>query len=121
MQRQPDGRLVRGRPKYPMPCMGRDVQTISRFHRDRRLTVNLKPRCTLEHDNPFMLILVVPKVIGRGVTMGQNPLQTKVGGGNEGLDKLLRQVRRQVSEKVRERIHAKKTKFRWRAERRKPP
>ena len=71
--RQLNSRLIPGRPLDPMPFVRRDVDEITRPHL-HRLIVSFKQQLRLpfQHDDPFVLILIVPEVIGTGVAVGDD-------------------------------------------------
>ena len=99
MHRQPDRRLLWRRPLDSMPLVCRNVDEVPRLHLDCPI-LKPKPCRSLQHDDPFVLVLVVPEAFGRGLAVGDDSLDADLGGGQKRLDKLLGQVRREVGEEV---------------------
>lgn len=58
--RQPDRRFVGRRPFDPVLVMGRDVHEVAGLHFNGFILESQSSR-SLQHNNPFVLVLVVPK------------------------------------------------------------
>jgi hypothetical protein len=65
-----------------------------------RLILEYQPSRPLQHDDPFVLILVAPKSIRRSVAERDDPFDAHVGGVKQGGEKLVRQVLGEVSEEI---------------------
>ncbi len=72
-----------------------NVDEIADLYLDHAIP-ELQPRRSLEHDDPFVLILIVPKALGRGVTVRDNPLDSDVPCIEQCRQKLVRLARREV-------------------------
>ena len=77
MHRQPDGWLVRRRPCHAVPLMGGDVDVVAGLHLEDAI-FELKSSRALQHGDPFVLILIVPKTLGRGMAVGDDPFNSHV-------------------------------------------
>ncbi len=104
MYRQPNGRFVWCGPLYAMSPAGRDDDKITRLHREK-FGVVFEPqlRFSLQQQHPFVLMLIVPEVVGRGVSMRNDPLDPQRLILEESLDNFVGQVGWDVGEDV---VHA---------------
>ena len=59
-----------------------------------------QPSRPFQHHDPLVLVLVVPKVFGRSVAVRNDPFDTDVGGVEQRREKLIRQVRREIGERL---------------------
>lgn len=68
-----------------------------------RLVVAFKEqfRFTLQHDDPLILILIVPEAFGAGLAGGNDPLDTDVLVFDQRHDEFIWEIRWQTGEKVR--------------------
>ena len=81
--------------------MRRDVDEITRLQVDR-LVIALEEQLgfALQHDNPFVLVLIVPEAVGTGLACGDNPLDADVLVLGEDINKFLGKLAREVGEEV---------------------
>ncbi len=106
MNRQPDRRLVGGRPFDLMSLVGRDVDEIAGFQLDGLLrTLEAEPRRALQHHDPLVLTLDIPESARRGMTVGDNPLDADLRGFEQCGEKLVVQAGRKVGEEVGGGVH----------------
>src|SRR5579875_1343415 len=105
MDRHPDGRLVRVGPLDPMSPMSRDgdERTGPQFY--RFLPLESQPGGSLQEEDPFGSLLVVPEALGRGVAQGDDPLDAEPWRAEERLDEFLVQVGGDVGEEIGEALH----------------
>src|SRR5579883_119953 len=98
--RQPDRRLLWGGPFDPVLLMRRDIDEIAGFHLHHPI-LKEQPCSAFQNDHPLMLVLIVPKPFGRCVAVGDDALDTDVGGFEQCGEKLVGQLRGKFSEEVR--------------------
>ena len=79
MHRQRDRRLVRRCPFDPVFLVSRNVHEVVGLHL-YRLILEYQPSRPLQHDDPFVLILVAPKSIRRSVAVRDDSFDAHVGG-----------------------------------------
>lgn len=72
MNRQPQG--VHRRAFHPMLAMGRDQQVIARLEFDLLFVRKGEGGGAFEEENPFVLRLVIPKILRARLAVGLNPL-----------------------------------------------
>ena len=89
--RQPDRRLLGRRPLDPVAAVGGEVDVVARPHLDH-LIRELQPRSPLEHKDPLVFPLIVPKAFRRRVAMGDDPLDADIVCGEQGGDKLIGKI-----------------------------
>ena len=101
MYRQPNGRLIRRRPLDSMAFVRPDIHVIAGPHfQEFVVTLELEPRCSLQHDHPLMLVLVIPEPIGGRMAVGDDPFDPHRLGIEESLQKLVGPIIRDVGEEV---------------------
>lgn len=61
-----------------MLSVGGDIEEVANFHFNRAV-LELQSGCSLEHDDPLLLRLVVPEIGGRGVAVRNDPLDPHIG------------------------------------------
>lgn len=76
--RQPYGWLRFRCPLHPMSAMRRNIQVVTATKEHGVTFFELQLGLTLEQDHPFMLILIVPKVLRAGVSSGHDPFDTNM-------------------------------------------
>ena len=68
MHRQPDCRLVRGCPFDPVSFVRRNHQKVARLQLDGLfVAIEPQPSRPFQHHDPFVLVLVIPESVGRGM------------------------------------------------------
>ena len=110
MDCQPDGQLIGRCPLYAMAPVGGDVDRIARVQCDD-CPVILKPqsRGALEHQHPFVLVLIVPEPGWRRMPPRDNPLDAQSTGLQQRLDQFVRHRGRDVGKEV---LHKEAVRFR---------
>ena len=100
VNRQPDRFLRRIGPIDAMPPVRRDVDEVAgiQFHDN---VLESDPGGALEHQHPFVPVLVIPKIFGRRVSLGYDPFNANICRAEERLDKLVGQPLGQIAEDVR--------------------
>lgn len=99
MHRQPNRRLLRIGPLNTMPPMGRDVDERAGRHLDQ-LILEPQPGGTLEQQDEFALGLIVPEALGRGVALGDDPLDAEIRPFEDRLDEFLGKGGGEIGEEV---------------------
>ena len=67
-----------------------------------RIVFKSQPRLPFENDHPFILILIVPFIVGRCLSVGDNPFDPQAITGQQGIEDLTGFGRRQVVEQLSE-------------------
>ena len=96
---QPYCRFVRSRPFDSVPFVSGNVHKITGLHFHKTI-LELKSRCTLQDNHPFVFVLVVPKSIWRGLSVGDNPFNSDVGDFEQRGEKLVGKICRKVGELI---------------------
>ncbi len=74
---QPNCRLIRRRPINPVLLVVPDADEVAGLHLDG-LVLETKSGRSLQHDDSFVLLLLVPESFGRGMAMGDDSLDADV-------------------------------------------
>lgn len=102
MYRQPNRRLIGCGPLDPVLFVCWNVQPISRPHLNRLfVALEPEPSFALNHHNPLVFVLVVPKAIGRSMAVRNDSLDADVGCIDERLDQFFQQALGNIGEKVK--------------------
>jgi hypothetical protein len=83
MHRQRDRRLVQRCPFDSVFLVSRNVHEVAGLHL-YRLILEYQPSRPLQHDDPFVLIMVAPKSIRRSVAERDDSFDAHVGGVEQG-------------------------------------
>ena len=79
--------------------MGRDVDERAGLHLDRRI-LEPQPCRTLQQQNKLVLVLIVPKALGRCVAVRDDPLDAEAGLAEDRLDQFFGKAGVEISEEV---------------------
>ena len=100
MNAQPDGLCFFFCPNHPVLDVRRDFQPIPRPQVNQPPILKFEPCGSLQKQNEFVPVLVVPAIIRRSMAPGNNPFDLYIFGLNQCFEEFFGQLVRDIGEQV---------------------